>query len=82
MYAEQINITARGNAVGFTQSGQVVTGRKQNLSRSKGAWIIEVGEGARVLTNGMRQAFEKKSDAIRYAASLIDEAKTAELAWW
>lgn len=76
----QIDFSARGNAVGFTAKGEVITGRKMKGGKTSD-WAVEIGEHFQ-LTNGMRRTFAKKPDAIAYAASLIDSAKTVELAWW
>lgn len=73
-----IEITKKGNAVGFTAKGETVTGRYSRRSRTWNVWI----DGACMLTDDRTRRFATLTEAKAYAASLIDAVKTAELAWW
>lgn len=72
----RIEITKKGNAVGFTATGETVTG--QYLSKSK-CWAINV---TGLLIDTRNRRFADLADAKQYAATLIDAAKTNELSWW
>lgn len=79
--ATDLHISKRGNAVGFTAAGETVTG--QYRAKVK-AWTISVSsvEGFAHLTDERNRNFAELADAKAYAQTLIDAAKTQELAWW
>jgi hypothetical protein len=72
-----------GNALGFTASGETVTGRYCVKTK---AWRIEVHSvtagGFLNLADTRHGNFPDKRAALDYAGTLIDRAKTLELAWW
>jgi hypothetical protein len=72
----KIEITKKGNALGFTALGQTVCGSYSGRGKAWQVWI----DGANALANVRR--FETIADAKDYARTLIDEVRTRELAWW
>lgn len=79
-----VTISAKGNAVGFTATGETITGRR---SGCKTAWRIEVYReiglvSLPVATDDRNRSFPSKATAAAYAATLIDDEATARLAWW
>ncbi len=72
-----INITRRGNAVGFTSDGRTVCGGYCKAVRAWQVWI----DGP-VSVSATRRLFSEKPDAIAHARTLVDSAVTARLAWW
>lgn len=76
-----MTITKKGNAVGFTSKGETVSG--QYRAKAK-AWYVSVTSemGVTMMTDPRNRNFATVSEAQAYAETLIDAAKTEELAWW
>ena len=66
--------TAKGNTAGFTAQGRPVCGKYFPKSKSWKVWTDEFERD--------RRSFATKAEAESFAATLIDTAKTTELAWW
>lgn len=79
MIPSQIQISKKGNAVGFTAAGRTVCGE---FSRKANVWRVWSQGEFVSLTNTNRQSFTTLTAAREYAASLVDDAKTNELKWW
>jgi hypothetical protein len=75
----KIEISKKGNAVGFTAQGNTVIGRYRSKIK---AWNIGIVSPVGVEYMSESRNFPTITDAKTYAASIIDEQKTAELAWW
>lgn len=68
-------ITKRGNTVGFDANGREICGQYSSKAKCWQVWIHPF-----VSLTGRN--FPTLAQAKEYAASIIDEAKTSELAWW
>jgi len=77
-YASRAAFTKKGNAVGFTSSGEVVHGKYMRASR---CWRVLFGEHPSQ-ADARCQSFGSEREAAAYAASQLDEARSTELAWW
>lgn len=78
----RINITKKGNALGFTSAGETVIGYYRPKAT---CWRIAVAmpesESERQ-TDERNRNFPSKAEAIMYARTIIDLAVTQQKAWW
>jgi hypothetical protein len=77
-YKAEARFTKRGCTVGFTTAGEPVWG---NYHPKTKCWRVQVGERPS-LVDQRNQSFATERDAAGYACTLMNETKTAELAWW
>lgn len=71
-------ITARGNAVGFTAAGETIVAGKR-----PGAWYVQVeGQYGANLADARCRSFGTRREAAEYATTLVDDEQTEAKAWW
>lgn len=75
MTASQIKISKKGNAVGFDATGRTVVGQ---YSRNAKCWQVWQEPGVMQSSRN----FPSHELAAEYAATIVDDGKTSELAWW
>ena len=72
------NITAAGNAIGFNASGQTIVASKK---KKQGLLTVKIWLDINGTTQLVRNFGDVKS-ALAYVDTILDQAKTKELAWW
>lgn len=76
----QAKFSKKGNTIGFDAAGRSITGW---YGKDKAWHVAQTKEHmAEYLTNGTHKLFDSNAAATAYALTLVDAAKTAELAWW
>ena len=78
MNTTDIGFTTRGNAVGFTAKGETIVGKRDSGTGRYSIWLDTTFS----MLDSRTRRFDTLVEARNYAASLIDQTKTEELAWW
>jgi hypothetical protein len=74
------DITAQGNTVAFTATGQTICVKSDRKTKSVKVWLADTNHGF-VLPNSTH-TFPTKKLAAEYASSIACPIKTEELKWW
>ncbi len=71
-------VARRGTASGITALGETVCIAQIPASRSYRVWV----DGPQAMLDPRTRIFSCLAQARAYAVSLVDPARTGELAWW
>ncbi|QGH73435.1 MAG: protein of unknown function DUF3990 [Podoviridae sp. cty5g4] len=78
----ELNITKKGNAVGFTKEGYTITIGYKPSSKTWYVHVIDDQGNVQLPIEDLSHNFPTKDVAGQYALNIMDYDKTKEKAWW